>query len=253
VAAWYDRLVGEAGSDYHRNVIIPGALRLLGPAGGLRIIDIACGQGVFCRELARQGAAAVLGVDASSRLIDAARRHGSAPGVRYAVGDARKLDPLADGAFDAAVCLMALQDIDDVPAVFAEMARALRPAGRAVVVMMHPCFRVPRQSTWGWDEQKKLQYRRIDAYATPNAIPIATHPGSEPGQHTTFFHRPLADYINAMAAAGMAVTACEELLSHRVSEPGGRSRGENRARREFPLFLAMRAVKLVPPAQAARP
>lgn len=240
VAGWYDKLVGESGSDYHRNVVLPAVLRMLGEVAGKKVLDVCCGQGVLCRMLAQQGAQAV-GIDASPRLIDAARRHGG--GARYETADARDLGQLADASFDAATCVMALQDLDDPAAVIASMAKALRPGGKALIVIMHPCFRVPRQSSWGWDETKSLQYRRIDAYAAAREIPIATHPGAGGGEQTTFYHRPLADYINAFGACGMGVVACEELLTHRQSQPGGRSRAENRAKREFPLFLAMSAVK----------
>jgi len=243
VAQWYDRLVGEDGSDYHRNVLLPAAIELLAPRDGQRILDLCCGQGVLSRLLAQAGAQ-VVGVDASPSLIAAAQAHGGGPNVRYVVGDVRNLGPLADGRFDAAVCLMAVHDLDDVQAAFAGMAAALRPGGRAVVIMMHPCFRIPRQSSWGWDPGKKTQYRRLDRYATPMTVPIAAHPGSDPSQHTVFFHRPLADYLNALGAAGLAVVECRELLSHRHSQPGGRSRGEDRAGAEFPVFLALRALKL---------
>ena len=247
VASWYDKLVGDEGSDYHRHVLLPAAMRMLDPRPGERVLDLSCGQGVRARLLARQDVTEVVAVDAGKAMIAAAKARRTSPKVCYVVADARNLGDLADGTFDAAACLMAVQDLDDVGGVFAGMAAALRVGGRAVVVMMHPCFRIPRQSSWGWDEEKKAQYRRLDRYASLLAIPIATHPGSAGGQQTVFFHRPLSAYINALGSAGLAVAACEELLSHHQSEPGGRSRGENRSRREFPVFLAFKAIKLPAP------
>ena len=244
VAAWYDRLVGDEGSDYHRHVVLPTAMEMLQPQPGQRVLDLCCGQGVFSRMLAQTDVAEVVGVDASPALIAAARARGPAGKARYVVADARDLGKLADGRFDAAACLMAVHDVDDVAALFRSMATALRPGGRAVVILMHPCFRVPRQSFWGWDEQKRTQYRRLDRYATPMTIPIATRPGADPSQHTVFFHRPLAAYIDALGQAGLAVVQCREPLSHRQSAPGGHSRGENRAKQEFPVFLALAAIKL---------
>ena len=245
VAAWYDKLVGDEGSDYHQHVILPAALRLLDPHPGERILDLCCGQGVLARRLLEHKVDSVLGIDASPKLIAAAKARGPHdPRVRYVVRDARRLDRMADGTFDAAALIMAVQDLEEFAPVAAEMARALRPHGRAVLIMMHPCFRVPRQSEWGWDEVKRTQYRRIDRYATPMSIPIATHPGKAPGQQTLFYHRPLADYLSALGRAGFAVVECEELLTHRQSQPGGHSRGENRAAQEFPIFLALKAVKL---------
>ena len=67
-ADWYDGLVGEAGSEYHRHVVLPGAARLLATKPGDSVLDLACGQGVFCRLLARQGVQAT-GVDAAPDLI----------------------------------------------------------------------------------------------------------------------------------------------------------------------------------------
>jgi ubiquinone/menaquinone biosynthesis C-methylase UbiE len=244
VAEWYDKLVGDEGSDYHRYVVLPAAMRLLHPQPGEKLMDLCCGQGVFARQLAQLPAVQVVGVDASASLIEAARRRGGGPNLRYSVADARELGELADGTFDGVACLMAVHDVDDVDAMFRGMAKALRAGGRAVLILMHPCFRLPRQSSWGWDDQKKTQYRRLDRYYTPMTIPIATHPGSDPGTRTLFFHRPISAYINALGAAGLAVVACEELLSHHRSQPGGHSRGENRSRQEFPVFVALKAVKL---------
>ncbi len=244
VAAWYDRLVGDEGSDYHRAVLLPTALRLLDPRPGERFLDLCCGQGVLGRALLERQAGSVLGVDASRRLIAAARARGPRdPRLRYLVADATRPGDFGP-PFDGVACVMAAQDLADLPGLCRTMAAALRDGGRAVLVLMHPCFRVPRQSAWGWDEARRIRYRRVDRYLTPLRVPIATHPGRDPGQHTVFYHRPLADYLNALGAAGLAVTAAEEPRSHRRIQPGGRSRGENRAAEEFPLFLALRAVRL---------
>jgi hypothetical protein len=47
-----------------------------------------------------------------------------------------------------------------------------------------------------------------------------------------------------LAEAGLAITSLEEWPAQRVSEPGPRADAENRARREIPLFLAVRCLKL---------
>lgn len=268
VAAWYDRLVGDEGSDYHRNVILPTALRMLEVKPGERVLDLCCGQGVLTRLLADKAAPAgstdrhagsshrkeeaapgdrppVVAVDASARLIASAKsRGGGDRRVRYVVRDATRLGDLADGTFDAAACIMAVQDVEDAPALFVELGRALRPGGRAVVVMMHPCFRVARQSDWGWDESKKTQFRRVDRYLSCMQVPIATHPGSEPGRHTFFHHRPLKDYLTALGRAGLAVVEADEPVTHREPPPGPRHRGQKRAFDEIPVFLALKAVRL---------
>jgi len=245
VAAWYDKLVGESGSDYHRNVIVPAALRMLAPQPGESIIDVCCGQGVLVRPILEAGAGRFTGVDASPRLIDAAKaRHGKDPRVSLVIADVCQKGNWADAGYDAATCLMAVHDVPDVTAMFANISRALKPGGRAVFVFMHPCFRIPRQTHWGWDADQKIQYRRIDSYGTPLEIPITTHPGKESSGQTAFRHRPLSELLTAIGKGGLAVTACEELYSHRRSQGSGPfSKAEHRAAEEIPLFIALTAVK----------
>jgi SAM-dependent methyltransferase len=245
VAAWYDKLVGESGSDYHRNVILPAALRLLDPKAGESVIDICCGQGVLAGPLLEAGAARYTGVDASPRLIDAAKsRFGKNPVCLFVVADACRKGAWADGSHDAAVCLMAVHDVPDLAGLCRQMAASLKPDGRAVLVLMHPCFRIPKRSHWGFDNDQKIQFRRLDAYGSPEPIPVTTHPGRRDGTATTFYHRPLADVITALGRAGLAITGCEELYSHRRSQGSGPfSRAEHKAAAEFPLFLALKAVK----------
>ena len=245
VASWYDKLVGESGSDYHRQVIIPATMDLLALKRGERVLDLCCGQGVMLRPLLLAGAGPITAVDASPRLVAAARQRFAADtGVEFHVADASKPGPWARPIHDAALCIMAVHDVAAMDGLFVQLAASLRPGGRAVLVMMHPCFRIPRQTHWGWDEDHKIQYRRLDCYQSPITIPIATHPGRGTGEQTLFHHRPLEGYLNALGAAGLAVTKAAELATHRRSQPGPRSRGEHRAAREFPVFLALHAVKI---------
>ena len=246
VAAWYDKLVGEEGSDYHRQVIIPAAMRMLAPQPGEAVVDVCCGQGVLLPHLLAAGIGRLTGVDASPRLIAAAKsRHGSDKRVSLVVADVCQPGKWADASHDAAVCLMAVHDVPDAAALFAHTAGALKPGGRAVFVFMHPCFRIPRRSHWGWDAEQKIQFRRIDSYQSAVEIPIATHPGRATGEQTVFYHRPLATLLNAIGAAGLAVTGCEELCSHRRSQASGPfSKAEHRAAEEIPVFMALRLAKL---------
>ena len=82
----------------------------------------------------------------------------------------------------------------------------------------------------------------MDLYASEISIPLMTPPVSGSGGYTLTYHRPLQTYVQALAGAGLHIDMLEEWASHKTSEPGKRSRGENRARTEFPLFMALRAV-----------
>jgi hypothetical protein len=140
---------------------------------------------------------------------------------------------------------MAVHDVEDIGGLFSNIRSALKVGGRAVAILMHPCFRIPRKSHWGWDADQKIQFRRLDSYGTPIAIPITTHPGKGTGEETLFHHRPLADLLNALARNGLALAACEELYSHRRSQGSGPfSKAEHKAAEEFPLFLALKATRM---------
>jgi len=251
VAQWYDQLVGEAGSEFHREIVLPGVLRLLDPQPGQRILDVACGQGVLARLLAAKGAE-VTGVDASKELIELAKTHNSSlptahgPVPTYSIADARELSFLPENDFTSAACILAIQNIHPIQPVFTGISRALIPQGRVVIVMMHPCFRSPRETSWGWDEQQKVQYRRVNRYLLPRKHPIVAHPGQKTGEYTWTFHKPIETYVKALRGANLLIDALEEWTSHKTSTSGPRAAAENVARKEIPLFLALRAVMVHP-------
>lgn len=242
VADWYDKLVGEAGSEYHREVVLPGVLRLLAPQKGQRVLDVACGQGVLCRLLAEKGCEAT-GVDMGRDLIDLAKERGPAS-IHYHVADAKELTFLPEGHFDLSACVLAIQNINPIQPVFAGVARALKPGGKFVLAMMHPHFRGPKETHWGWDDKDAVQFRRVDRYLMPRKIPIVTHPGKSHDQYTWSFHKPLEAYVKALRNAGLLIDALEEWASHKKSTSGPKARAENIAREEIPMFLAIRGVKV---------
>jgi hypothetical protein len=89
-----------------------------------------------------------------------------------------------------------------------------------------------------------VQFRRVDRYLLPRKSPIVTHPGKTPDVYTWTFHRPIGAYVKALRNAGMLVDAMDEWPSHKTSAPGPRAAAENAARKEIPMFLALRAVKV---------
>jgi SAM-dependent methyltransferase len=242
LAYWYNGWVGEGGSEHHREVAIPATIRLLEPKPGERVLDIGAGQGVLAPVIARTGAQYV-GVDASPRLLDLARKHHGGAG-RYLLGDARKLssiDGLSAASFDAVVFLLSIQDMDPLEPVIHSAAWALKPGGRVVIMMTHPAFRMPRQSGWGWDEGRKLVYRRIDRYLTPLPIPMKLLPGRDTTATTRSFHRPLGMYVNGLSDQGLLVDRMDEIPAHKLTTAGENAKAVDLARREIPLFLGLRA------------
>lgn len=273
VAEWYHSLIEERGSDHHQQVILPGTVRLLGAKPGEQVLDVACGQGVLCRVLGGMGVATT-GVDSAFKLIESASQIKVQGGEQplYIVGDARRLQELGIGPFDKATCVMALMNIEPLSAVFGSVSSCLKVGGSFVGVILHPAFRAPGQTSWGWDDgqgaegrlpkrdgppkargtggggQRIMQFRRVDGYLSSGQKAIVMNPGGvssgEKPVTTWTYHRPLQQYVKALASAGFAIDAIEEWPSLRASEPGPHAGEENRARKEIPVFMAIRAIKL---------
>lgn len=239
VAGWYDGWVGSAGSAYHRAIAVPAVLELLDPQPDERILDVGAGQGVLAEPIVRAGAA-YTGVDASPKLIEAAKRRHRGVG-RFLVGDARDLTAIRGiepGSFDAAVFLLSIQDMDPLDEILRSTSAALAPRSRIVVLMTHPAFRQPRHAGWGYDEGRKLVYRRIDSYLTPMAVPMKALGAGPP---TRSFHRPISTYLNGLAAVGFATDEARELADLPPDRRPGKRTDAGRADAEIPLFLALRA------------
>jgi SAM-dependent methyltransferase len=241
VADWYHDYL-EQGDTLQDTIVFPGAQALLSPKAGEQYLDIACGDGAFAEHVAK-GGARIVGLDIAPSLIAKAKAR-RMPQAQFLVADAMKLGqaPLR-GPFAGATCILALQNMKDATAVFRGVAPLLPRGAPLVLVLNHPCFRIPRQTHWEWVEAQKTLSRRTDRYLSPLDIPILMHPGKQDGVATTSYHRPLSFYVSALAQTGFSLDAMEEWVSDRQSQPGARAKAENRARAEFPLFLALRARK----------
>lgn len=244
VAGWYNQLLEEGEDTYQEKVIKPNLLRLLELKPGESVIDIGCGQGYFSRELAKAGAK-VLGVDIAAELIDLAKTQ-SGKNENYLVLSAEKLSGIKDESFDAGICVLALQNIKDLSAAVSEMARVIKPGGRAVLVLNHPTFRVPSASAWDFDEKKSIQYRRIEGYMSEISQKVDMTQGVKDPTKKKFtysFHHPLQVYFKAFYKSGLVVSRLEEWISHKTSDKGTRKPAEDKARKEIPLFMCIEVRK----------
>ncbi len=240
VAEWYGELVEREGS-YQKEVVLPNLMRALAPKKGEVILDLACGSGFFSRAFAETGAQ-IIGVDVAKDLIAIAQK-GKSANIEYHVSPATKLDFIKDASVDKVAIVLAIQNIEDAQKAFQEVTRVLKPKGSVHIVMNHPAFRVPKRSSWGWDEELKAQYRRIDGYMSEASVKIQMHPGDKPDEVTLSFHRPLQVYFKFLRKANLLVRSLEEWISHKSSEPGPRAAAENKIRKEIPIFLYLEGIK----------
>jgi ubiquinone/menaquinone biosynthesis C-methylase UbiE len=241
VSKWYNKVVGEKGSYYHQHVIIPNSLKLLLLKNNDKILDLGCGQGIFSRYIPQN--CKYLGIDLSKDLISSAIKLNRNNNFQYKVGDITKQLNVNTKDFTVATIILALQNIQDQNSVIKNVSNYIELNGKLLIVLNHPCFRIPRQSDWGVDIQNKQQYRKIFRYLSPLKIPINMTPGSKFQQaHTWSFHNPISYYSTILNNNGFVIERIEEWVSDKESK-GKASKMENRIRSEIPLFMAILARK----------
>lgn len=240
---WYDENVGEEGHYYHRTLILPKVLEMLKLKNENKysLLDLACGQGVLARKLPKQ--VEYFGFDAAPALIKAASGYEKNPAHHFAVADVTRPLPLKKCDFTHASIILAIQNIEEPEKVILNAFKHLQSGGQLIIVLNHPCFRIPRQSSWKTDLENKIQFRRIDRYMSDMKIPIQTHPGKGAHSPSTWsFHHPLSSYTRWLKASGFVIDQIEEWCSNKISE-GRAAKMENRSREEIPLFMAIMASK----------
>jgi ubiquinone/menaquinone biosynthesis C-methylase UbiE len=244
-SSWYDKIVGVKGHYYHSQVIIPGVLKLLAgyKTPQPHLLDLACGQGILARHLPKN--MKYLGVDGSKSLIKSAKNYDPKAPHQFQVLDLSQPTQLPFKEFSHAACILALQNISHPAPLLRTAFEHMKVGAPLILVLNHPCFRIPRQSSWGVDEQKKLQYRRIDRYMTELKIPIQTQPSKgEVSEQTWTFHHPISFFTAELKAAGFVIDQIEEWCSDKKSM-GKTATMENRSRQEFPLFITLVAKKII--------
>jgi len=212
LAEWYDEKQGDEGDFWHRTLLDPALFGLIGEVGGMRILDVPCGNGHNTRRLARLGGD-VVGVDLSAPLIGRNRRREEHDplGITYHAADAAQMGMLADDSFDLVVSQMGLMDLPDASGALGEMGRVLRPGGRLVALFSHPCFDIPGASAWVEETMypPSTVWRKVRRYAEPFAGQAYWRVHGRLTS-TPSYHRPLSWYVRALRSAGLVLTALEE-------------------------------------------
>lgn len=240
ISSWYeDYLKGD--DTYQTKVIAPNLLRMLEAKKSESILDLACGEGFFSRLVAGSGAV-VTGVDLSKELT--AKAQNKSKNINFLISPAHDTK-LKKETFDKAFTVLAFENIKNIDEVVLEIKRVLKVGGQFFLVMLHPAFRIPQHSDWGFDNKKLLQYRRVDKYLSEIKIDIKLNPHKGAGKASSItFHRPLQWYMKIFKKHGFVLAGLEEWISHKKSEFGTRQKAEDLARKEFPMFIALELRKL---------
>lgn len=171
---------------------------------GQRVLDLGCGYGWHCRYAAEQGAAEVLGIDLSCKMIEEARRRNAGEGIEYRVCGLEEYE-YPEEAWDCVVSNLALHYVADLNAVFQNVHRTLRSGGVFLFNIEHPVFTAGVGQDWVYAEGGTPLHWPVDAYFMP-------------GERSTRFlgcdvvkqHHTLTQILMGLLGCGFELTAVEE-------------------------------------------
>ena len=180
------------------------AIRVLLPdLGGRRIVDLGCGFGWSARWAATPGAAHVLGIDLSEKMLSRARAETADPAVQYVKADLESLE-LPEGAFDLAYSSLAFHYIEDFDRLVRTVFRALVPGATLVFTIEHPIYTAPTAPGWLVREDGRKTWP-IDRYAVEGARITDWLAKGVVKQHRT-----VGTTLNTLIGAGFAIRHVQE-------------------------------------------
>lgn len=180
----------------------PSLRALLPELRGARVLDLGCGYGWFCRYAREQGAARVLGLELSEKMLARAHSLGTDPAIEYRRADLETAE-LPETAFDLAFSSLTLHYIADLEGVLARIHRALVPGGALVLSMEHPIFMAPSRPEWVMDQGRHAwpldgyfhEGERIKEWFVPGVV---------------MRHRTMGTLLNLLIATGLTLTHVED-------------------------------------------
>ena len=196
---WQDGFTDGADPEYEEQ-ILPLTAECL--ASAQRVLDVGTGEGQIARLATQLGADLVVGTDPTRAQLAVARQRGGGPSWVRGAGECLAF---RDASFDAVVACLVFEHIPDHEPAIAEVARVLAPGGRFVFLLNHPLLQAPN-SGWVIDHLLDEQYWRVGPYLVADV----TMEELAPGVVLPFVHRPLSQYVNAMARNGLLVERMEE-------------------------------------------
>jgi SAM-dependent methyltransferase len=181
----------------------PALRAMLPDVRGRRVIDLGCGFGWFCRWAREAGAADVLGIDVSDRMLAQARSAIMDPAITYARADLETIE-LPVSRFDLAYSSLALHYVNDAARLMREIHESLVAGSHFVFSIEHPIFMAPRHAAWSADNEGRPSWP-VDSYLAEGP---RTTEWFTPG--VVKYHRTLATTINHLIAAGFTIARVEE-------------------------------------------
>jgi SAM-dependent methyltransferase len=211
----------------------PRLRSMLPDLAGRRVVDLGCGFGWFCRWAREHGAAHVLGVDLSEKMLKRARTQTNDPAVVYSGANLETFS-LPEGGFDLAYSSLAFHYIEDASRLFAAVHRALAPGGNLVFSTEHPIFMASSNPGWLIAEDGRRTWP-VDHYFVEGRRETDWLSSG-----VVKYHRTLGTTLRLLHQAGFRIEHLEEFC------PDAQQVADNPALEEEverPIFLLIAALR----------
>ena len=222
IASKWDRAT-QNGNWFHKYIIYPSILNIIGNPKGRKVVDIGCGTGHLAYMLHSKGAI-VTGIDKSGEMIHICRQHH--PEIQFEKMDVTE-KCVFHSEFDYAIFNNSLQDMQHYKAGIYNAREMLNKKGSLIIVIKHPCFH-PRAEENGWkivfdndghygitgygltsllEEKEKFSglYYSMDNYYSRES-----HTRIWYGESTESFTRTLEEYTGTIISSGFIIKGIYE-------------------------------------------
>ena len=181
----------------------PALRAMLPDLHGRTVLDLGCGFGWFCRWAREQGAAYVVGIDVSEKMLARARADTQDDSISYTLADMERIE-LPPQSFGLVYSSLALHYVEKLDRLMAEVHRALIAGGSLVVSVEHPIYTAPRNPGWTGDPAGGKSWP-VDSYLDegPRSTDWLT-------KGVIKHHRTLATYVNMVIGLGFTLCRVEE-------------------------------------------
>jgi SAM-dependent methyltransferase len=181
----------------------PALRAMLPDLRGKRVVDLGCGFGWFCRWARENGAAHVLGLDVSEKMLARALEETRDAAITYVRSDLEALE-LPAASFDVAYSSLAFHYIQDFRRLAAKISQALVPSGQLIFSVEHPIYTAPSEPKFVRDSTGRVRWP-LDGYLDEG--PRST---DWLAKGVVKHHRTLATYVNALVDAGFTILHLDE-------------------------------------------
>lgn len=178
--------------------------QLLPDFKGKRVLDLGCGYGWHCRYAAENGAASVIGIDLSKKMLEKAQSLTTDHRIRYQNAAIEDFEYIPD-SFDVVLSSLAIHYISNFQGLCRNVYTALSIHGKFVFSVEHPIFTAYGSQDWIYDSKGNKIHWPVDNYfkeSERTAIFL--------GQRVTKYHRTLDTYITGLLNSGFSITGLAE-------------------------------------------